>query len=207
MGDLTIIYYTSNREEPEFEKWVQETLLKAAGDLPIISVSQKPIDFGENICVGDIGATATNMLLQIQTGAKKATTPFVSTAEADCLYHKSYYDFKPKSENTIYRSDELYILWIEKPGYFYLKSRKEIGGITGRKYLISVIDKLLAKPFKHLSNVINEYSESEYFHSEIPMVSLKTKNGMHYGSSINRKKSQRELPYWGKSRELAREYA
>ena len=48
---VAIIYYTSSREDPKFEKMVQDNILSVT-DLPIISVSQKPIDFGKNICVG-----------------------------------------------------------------------------------------------------------------------------------------------------------
>jgi hypothetical protein len=45
---VTILYYTSNREDESFEKKIQENILKQT-DLPIISVSQKPINFGKNI--------------------------------------------------------------------------------------------------------------------------------------------------------------
>jgi hypothetical protein len=31
MNDVTIIYYTSNKEDPEFEKRVQENLLQFGG--------------------------------------------------------------------------------------------------------------------------------------------------------------------------------
>ena len=54
----TIIYYTSNREDERFESRVRANLLKVCGNLPIISVSQKPIyGFGFNIPVGDVGVS------------------------------------------------------------------------------------------------------------------------------------------------------
>ena len=49
----TIIYCSSNKELPEFEAKIVANLLKNCGDLPIISVTQKPMDLGRNICVGD----------------------------------------------------------------------------------------------------------------------------------------------------------
>ena len=60
----TIIYYTANREKESFENKVRENILKVKGDLPVISVSQKPIDFGKNICVGDIGQNYLNAFRQ-----------------------------------------------------------------------------------------------------------------------------------------------
>jgi len=206
MGDTTVIYYTSNREREGFESKVQQELGKAIGGLPLISVSQKPIKFGKNICVGDIGATPENVLIQIREGARAADTTFVSTAEADCLYHKSYYDFKPKKENVIYRSDCFYVLWLEYPKYFHYKKRMEIGGITGRKYLIRIINNLLSKPFTHLSHEVNKVANSEEFTPKIPMISLKTRRGMHYKTPYIQKKNMLELPYWGTAYEVAKEY-
>ncbi len=206
MVDMTIIYYTSNREDERFEKKVQQTLLKAVGDLPIISVSQKPIDFGDNICVGDIGASVENILFQMREGALSATTKFISTAEDDCLYHRSYFDFEPEREDVIYRSDELYIVWIEKPKKYYRKRRKDVSGIVGRKHFINVINQILANPYDHISNVVGNYTKSAMFHSLIPMVSFKTRNGLHYGSSIRRKENITDLPHWGLAKDLVEEY-
>ena len=207
MGNLlTVIYYTSNREDEAFESRIQETLLESIGDLPLISVSQKPIDFGENICVGDIGASAENVLLQVRAGAMAATTPFIVQAEADCLYHKSYFDFKPERDDTIYYTDFFYLLWPEKPAKFYRKKRGDLSGFSGREYLIDVIDKINQKPFEHLSNVAKKLVRQEWFQNEIPVVSFKTRNGMHYGSTIRRNKNERSLPYWGKPKDLIDKY-
>ena len=53
--DLTMIYYTANTEDPALENNVRNFLVKQANGIPIVSVSQKPIDFGTNICVGEVG--------------------------------------------------------------------------------------------------------------------------------------------------------
>lgn len=88
---LTVIYYTSNREEKEFENKVKAKLLEVIGKLPLISVSQKPIDFRKNICVGDVGVCDANLFRQIQIGCEAANTPFVISAETDCLYPPEYF--------------------------------------------------------------------------------------------------------------------
>jgi len=56
----TIIYYTANREDERFEQVIRENILRVSEGLPIISVSQKPIDFGQNICVGNVGVSNQN---------------------------------------------------------------------------------------------------------------------------------------------------
>ena len=81
----TILYYTSNRENEEFEEKIRQNILENCGDLPIISISQKPIDFGKNICVGDVGHSYLNEWRQILIGAKKARTKHVILCEADFL--------------------------------------------------------------------------------------------------------------------------
>ena len=63
--DKTIIYYTSNQEGSLFEEKIRENILKHKGNLPIISVSQKPMGFGKNICVGDVGHSYLNEFRQI----------------------------------------------------------------------------------------------------------------------------------------------
>ena len=52
MVKITVLYYTSNREGENFEIKVREIILENKGDLPLISVSQKPIDFGKNRAKG-----------------------------------------------------------------------------------------------------------------------------------------------------------
>ena len=100
--DLTVIYYTNNLEKPEFEGRIQKTLKESTDSLgvPIISVSQKPIDFGKNICVGGVGASSQNAFRQLQIGAMEAKTRFVCPAEADFLHPREYFEFVPPSDRT-----------------------------------------------------------------------------------------------------------
>ena len=55
MFDITAIYYTVNYISDYFAENIKKQILKVIDDMPLISVSQKPIDFGQNICVGKIG--------------------------------------------------------------------------------------------------------------------------------------------------------
>ena len=44
---------------------------ESAGDTPIISVSQKPMDLGNNICVGDVERSSQNGYMQLLIGCVK----------------------------------------------------------------------------------------------------------------------------------------
>lgn len=71
-NNLTVVYYTSNwldTQNPYFLENTKKQLLTAIGDLPLISVSQKPIAFGTNICVGEIGRSHLNLYRQILAGS------------------------------------------------------------------------------------------------------------------------------------------
>lgn len=98
----TIIYLTENRLEESIALKCREQLKKAAGDNPIISVSQKPIDLGTNICVGDIGRSWLNLYKQQLVGLKAATTKYIAIAEHDVLYTEEHFAFDPPKDDVFY---------------------------------------------------------------------------------------------------------
>lgn len=110
MNDLTIIYYTNNiLEQDVFDKCVEHLEIAADGK-PIVSVSQKPVDLGENICVGDIGSSWLNLYKQLKLGAEKATTKYVATAEHDCLYTKEHFNWRPPTDDTFYYNENCWFV-------------------------------------------------------------------------------------------------
>ncbi|TAJ98753.1 MAG: hypothetical protein EPO36_14260, partial [Chloroflexota bacterium] len=142
MNEVTIIYYSSNHEKPEFEDRIKDNILKVSGGLPIISVTHKPIDFGKNIVVGDVGASGFNMFRQVQIACREAKTRFVISAEADCLYPPDYFEFIPPRDDICYRDKNLYVM-PQHRAFFW---RKEEGAthaqIIGREFYLKVLDKL-----------------------------------------------------------------
>ena len=61
----SVIYYTANTEKEPLAGNVRKRLLSVIEDLPLISVSQKPMDFGTNICVGDVGVNEYNEIANV----------------------------------------------------------------------------------------------------------------------------------------------
>jgi hypothetical protein len=101
MNDLTIIYYTGNLLDGPFANAVREHLKYSANRydgwdaIPIISVSQKPLNFGHNICMGDIGRSWSSLFRQIIAGAKKADTKYIALCEDDVFYPAGHFELRP----------------------------------------------------------------------------------------------------------------
>ncbi|MBI4137316.1 hypothetical protein HY469_04605 [Candidatus Roizmanbacteria bacterium] len=210
----TIIYYTSNREKPEFEKRVRENILKVAGGLPIVSVSQKPIDFGRNICVGNVGVSGFNMFRQVQIACEEATTPFVISAEADCVYPPDYFQFIPPREDAPYRTNNLYVMPDARDFFFYKKEGATHAQIVGREFYLERLGTLFnGAPRWHAAekNFPKErwghadiFDEVLYWKTKNPVFQIKTHRGMRYYTHSERVPIP-SLPYWGSGRNM-REY-
>lgn len=213
--DATIIYYTSNREDPEFEKRVIENLLQVSGGLPIISVSQKPIELGKNICVGDVGTSGFNMFRQVQIACEEAKTPFVISAEADCLYPPDYFEFVPPKLDVAYRDSNLYVMPDQRSYFFYKKEGATHAQIVGREFYLEILEKLFKgapkwnteeKNFpKERFRKADVFDKLEYWHSENPVFQIKTHKGMRYYTHSDRTPIP-EIPYWGLGSEVRSYY-
>lgn len=217
MNDKTIIYYTANREDPVFESKIMANILKQKGDLPLISVSQKPIDFGRNICVGDVGHTYFNEYRQILIGAKTAKTPYIIFAESDFLYPADYFSFEPDGAD-IYRYNNIWIVYKNPRLYSYRRKAYSVGAqIIKRNYLINILEEnLKGQPEWSDKEVVLKARRGydmfklpfEYFGGDIPCISFKTRQGMrNYTSVLHGKENiKMKLPYWGHVRDLRKEY-
>jgi len=214
MNDLyTILFYTSNREKESFEKKIKDKLLAVCGDIPIVSVSQKPIDLGKNICVGEVGACDHNLFRQIQIGCQAITTPYVISCEADCLYTPDYFQFIPNNDN-YYRFIPLYILeaWGKDDyGGFFLKTTAPFAQITKREYWLSELEREFKNRPQWLPNG-DKYHLSLFLNKDWkeitlknPIISLKTGDGMRKHTQVSLTDMVNELPYFGKAEDLRKE--
>ena len=203
--DLTIIYYTSNREKPEFEQMICDKILFTIDHLPIISVSQKPMKFGYNICVGDVGLSDYNIYRQMQIGCLAAKTKYVCTTEADCMYPPyGYFDFQPPDGWTAGHYTNVYILW-KGSHIFKQKAFSLCALFSNREFLLSrfprALDDQMWRPdFKPKHPLFHKWKEWTPFKNEIPVVNIKTGDGMRMISGVGTEgPAQEELPYWGKA--------
>jgi len=98
-----IVYYTDNSLPAWLEKLCQKQLRIAAGDREIITVSQRPIDFGDQrVVLGNIGRSYESYYKQILAGIELCEPGAVFTVEHDCLYTPAYFEFVLPSDQTFY---------------------------------------------------------------------------------------------------------
>lgn len=218
MNDVSIIYCSSNREFPEFEQRIRNNILNVCGGLPIVSVTQRPIDFGTNICVGDdIGVSGFNFFRQSLIACEAAKTKFVISAEADCLYPPDYFTWIPPRDDVCYRNSNLYVM-PQHRAFFW---RKEEGAthsqIVGRTFYINRLKYLFTNApqwsveernfpkERHKKEDVFEPNQIEYYETINPVVQIKTSQSMRHYTHSDRQ-DRHELPYWGSGVEFRKEW-
>jgi len=213
--NATIVYCSSNREDPAFEQKVRDNISRVT-DLPIISVTQKPIDFGTNICVGDdIGVSGFNFFRQVLIGGKAATTDFIISAEADCLYPPDYFTYRPDRLDVPYRNRNLYVMPDRRAFFFKKEEGATHAQIVGRQFYIDTLERLFTgapewsaeeKNFPRERGFgVDVFDKIEYYETENPVVQIKTHRGMRYYTHSDRIPRE-AIPYWGDGQLLRNNY-
>ena len=215
MNNATILYYSSNREDPAFEARIIENLRKVKGDLPIVSVTHKPMDLGKNICVGDVGVSGFNMFRQVQIGLQEIQTEFVISAEADTMYPPDYFTYRPPRNDKCYRNSNLYVMPDYRDYFFYKEEGATHSQIIGRDFYLNRLNHLFKgapqwsveeKNFpkeRHKKEDVVRGKDIEHYHTENPVFQVKTHKSMRYYTRSDRTPIL-ELPYWGSGVSLRR---
>jgi len=205
----TIIYYTCNKEDEKFEQAIMDDLSKKAkkANIPIISVSHKPIELGTNICIGDVPVCYTSEWKQILIGLRTAKTDFVITAESDCLYPPEYFEFTPKEKEAVYNYDNIRMVWKKHKGAYRKHGVCEGAQVCGREYWIERLEEVLPSSWENRDKwterkmVDKMFKERKTFTGR-PVVSFKTGNGVSNKTIFDVKDKLHELEYWGDVNEL-----
>ncbi|WP_370574774.1 hypothetical protein [Methanomethylovorans sp.] len=213
MDDTTVIYYTGNYENESFEKKIQLTLLENMGNLPLISVSQKPLDFGTNICVGTIGISGPNAWRQLRLGALAATTKFICTAEADFIYPPEYFQYKPERDDTFYIADPVYVFFNQSTRFSLKPNGSEGALVVNRELLIRRVEEMYTgladweQPTKTI-HMFGMGAPAPYkrFRLPNPVVTFKTDKNMTRFTKHDKNQYLNEIPYWGTSEEVTKRF-
>lgn len=206
---ITIIYYTANREDPGFEKRVQENILKVCGDLPIISVSHKPINFGTNICVGEQVLSYSNVFRQTLIGLKAAKTKFAIAAEDDCLYPPDYFQFTPQTKDNVYRYTNV-VVHFDGRKRFWKKRYVEAAQMCGREFWIKSIERILNghnswEPMMVNPPFVFTTGDKYSWTGKNPVIYFKTRKSFKFKTGFM-PGSMTEIPYWGSADEVYNRY-
>lgn len=103
MSSKGLVYYTDNHGPTNILDICRRQIQKCIDmyNLPLISISQKPMDFGKNI-VMDIGRSNESIFKQILKGVEESDTEILFLLEHDLLYNPSHFNFMPENDKTFY---------------------------------------------------------------------------------------------------------
>lgn len=214
MNDLTLLYYSANRLPEHFANNVMTHLLRLTKKrIPLITVTQKPIKYGFNICVGDIGASAYNVYKQILIGAKEAKTDFIACCEDDSLYTMEHLSFRPPMDVFAYNVNRLNV---DHRGVFFYRYRRGMCAcIAPREYMIETLEKRFKMYPEHI--LIPGFGEPGRYEyrlrlEPVGIMDFKTVDrpltfSHRYGMGRRRRIMEKDFvidrdPYWGTARSL-----
>jgi hypothetical protein len=219
MTDLTLLYYTANKIEDYLGENVRKHLLEInANKYPLISVSQKPLDFGQNICVGEIGMSYYNCYKQILEGAKIVKTKYVALCEDDTLYSQEHFSHRPSNDEVFSFNKNM---WYAEEIGFWNKGRTGMCTcIVSTKYLIDTLTprfikypesanlspKTMLKYFQEPGRF--DGANIEYFKTKIPILTFNYFHalGGKAGSFHSRPTVEQSLVPWGDAWELKKKF-
>jgi hypothetical protein len=104
-----IIYYTDNLLDAKLMEICQKQLQKAADKKRIVSISLKPISFGDNVVL-PLERGRLTLFRQILAGLEVIDTDVVYFCEHDVLYHPSHFNFTPPRKDVIYYNENSWFL-------------------------------------------------------------------------------------------------
>lgn len=235
--DLTIIYYSSNyleKQNPIFVSNTKRQLLKAIGQHPLISVSQEPMDFGMNLCLGNIGRSHRNIYWQILQGCKEAKTKYVAMAEDDILYsYDHFHTYVPKKNIFAFDKQKLSLFTWTKPPMFTFRTRRFVINqmICPRELMIEAMEERFARvpellkegrteewidsrwgdPGRYEAIFGVKAQEREEFYCKIPSIVFSHPYSFGYENNQGKKKRlgdirMYDIPYWGKAEDVLKYY-
>ena len=218
--DITIVHYTANLIDEASAERIRQDLIRKTDGARIISVSHKPINFGDNICVGKMDTCPYNLFKQALIGAKEVKTKFMACSEDDYLYSKEHFDFVPPRDDTFYYDSNRWGL--NRDGRFFWRPRTIFGVcIAPTQAMIDTLE-LRFKKFPTIdSSYIKYFSEPGKYEGAlgIPLVKMErvyldvSTITFNHHLSMGKRRMVRdtdlvkmELPYWGDGATLWKEY-
>lgn len=202
---------------------VRHHLLSIKGDLPLISVSQKPLEgFGKNICVGEIGQSYYNCYKQIYLGAQEVETKYVALCEDDTLYSMEHFSHRPSKDHFAFNRNMWYT---EEICYFNKYDTGMCTCIVERDVLVKTLaPRFIMYPHESMVNERQQRyfqepgrndkrfgipnAKVEYFRTKIPILTFNFFAGLG-GKKISRAHNpivKIELEPWGDCQTLKKSF-
>jgi len=216
MGAMTILYYTAGIIPEYFAERIRENLLSF--DLPIISITYTPLDFGTNIVVGekdglDSGRSRPNVYRKILIGARHAKTRYIACCEDDALYPRSHFDIIPKKRGFYYNRNRWVVL---KDCYLWRKSILMSTCIAHTDMMIDNLEKrfslpwaerYMSEPGKHEHKTGNPRVSMHTGNSRVPVLVFDHKYNINGQRGLNKNDITTEtLQPYGRAEDVWQKY-
>lgn len=222
-SNTTIILLTANRVSDAWAAFHKEKLLEAAAGKPIITISRKPMDWGENL-LDEEDYHISNIYFQLLRGAKHAQTRYIAVAEDDTLYPEEHFDFKPPMGKFAYNQNRFGLFSWGTPTYFWKDRISNSTLVAPRNLVIEALEERFAKyPDGTPTGMTGEMGRNNiedklgitrrkscWFTTEISVVRIDHEKGVDRLSRTHRKGMgilrSYDIPHWGKAEDLVKKF-
>ena len=215
------IYYTDNRLDETIMQACQGQLQRSLNGHKLVSVSLKPLDFGENITL-DLERSILTMFRQILAGLEACEADIVFLAEHDVLYSESHFSFIPPDRSRIFYNTNVWHLRISDGHALYYTAKRTSQLCAYRDVLLEHYRKRVARveqngfsrkmgfePGSHRRVERVDDLESDTWESEFPNVDIKHGQNLTPArwriedfrdkrNCQNWQEADEGIPYWGK---------
>jgi hypothetical protein len=185
------------------------------------------MDFGKNICVGDIGRSHFNIYWQALVGAMVAETKYIALAEDDVLYCSDHFKYTPPEGIFSYNVNVASIYTWVKPPVFSFKDRRVLHSLVcERQLFVDVMKERFTKyPIGSITEIKNwaepgkqayeenlgvKIQKSEKFTTPVSNVVFCTPESLGFLHLGTRKRignrPVEEIPYWGRAEDILNNY-
>ena len=218
--DITVVYYTANQINDVAAERIRGDLLRKTEGLRIISVSHKPINLRDNICVGKMEVGLYSLFTQVLIGAREVKTKFMACAEDDYLYSFSHFEFIPPSDDTFYYDTNRWGL--NQDGRYFWRLRTIFGMcIAPTQAMINTLESKFDKYKSSDTNMLKYFGEPGKYEGPLRIPSVKMERvyldaptiTFNHRLSMGKRRMVRktdivkyELPSWGDGQTLWKEY-
>ena len=198
-----IVYFTDSRLEEGLDEAVRKQILRAANGIPIISVTQKPIDFGRNICVGVKPRNFLNLYRQLLTGIKATEKDsIVFTCEHDVFYHASHFAFTPPRKEKIYYNLNRFYWMRNKDFYISTIGKRALSQGVGHRdvFLAHAKEQVITREIGAASPCVGPFKN---FESKCPNIDIRHGGNFSIFGVFDESHLSRRIPsveHWGTPR-------
>ncbi len=211
----SIIYYTANLISDSFANNARNHLLEVSSGIPIISVSQKPLDFGVNFHVGNLIPSFYNVYRQILVGAIYCKTKYVVCCEDDTIYSPEHFSYEPPEGTFSYNVS----FWhLRRDVFYYTGHRVMSQCIASTELMIKTLETRFEKypdeaspprgfgePGKWEGRLGLPEVKIGTFMTKAPPITFRHNNSLSGVRNISERYNKRsELSHWGNAIDLWR---